>query len=74
MKKIFKSQNVLFNVRNFLFAFYLLVVSLSLPVLCFLQVSYPADKTDSKESVSNTATQDLMSAQQKAGNVVGLND
>jgi hypothetical protein len=68
MKTIITSpSNALYNFKNFMFGFYLLVVSVSLPVLCFVQASYPGDKTDSKESVN----QQQVSAQ-KTANTIGL--
>ncbi|MGH2564024.1 MAG: hypothetical protein ACRDE5_05910 [Ginsengibacter sp.] len=70
MKKIFKSPDTFHNVKNFLFAFYLLVVSVSLPVLSFVQAGYPVNKTDSKEHINDDSTkQDQMSAQKEVKTV-----
>ncbi len=76
MKKIFKSpNNVLHNVRKILFAFYLLVVSVSLPVLCFVQVSYRGNKVNTKEqgnADNSSVKQNQMATEQKADRTISF--
>ena len=51
MKKISKSNsNFLFNLKNFWFALQLLIVSVSLPVMSFIQVSHTKNVVNSKQA------------------------
>ncbi|MEO8413514.1 MAG: hypothetical protein ABI472_07630 [Ginsengibacter sp.] len=51
MKKIIKSSgSSLVKLKNFWFALQLLIVSVSLPVLCFVQLSYKVNSGNSKQT------------------------
>ncbi len=61
MKKTFKSTgNFLQSLKNFWFALQLLIVSVSLPVMSFVQVAHSANEVNSKQEdkvISNSAKQ-----------------
>lgn len=51
MKKSLNTRsNFLQAMKNFWFACQLLIVSASLPVMCFLQMSYKNDRADAKHA------------------------
>ena len=61
MKKLANSKsNLLHGVKNFWFALQLLIVSVSLPVMSFFQVSHATNVASSKqtEKVTNTSSPD----------------
>jgi len=76
MKKTFKlNGNFLSRLKNFWFAMQLLIVSVSLPVLCFVQISHTADEVNQKqqeEVIKNSATQNPTTASQNEGKTIKL--
>ena len=75
MKTISKSNsNFLFNLKNVWFALQLLIVSVSLPVMSFVQVSHADNAVNSKqtEKVNNNSLTQDPSARQHAEKTVVL--
>ena len=76
MKKTFKlNGNFLSRLKNFWFAMQLLIVSVSLPVLCFVQISHTADEVNQKqqeEVIKNSATLNPTTASQNEGKTIKL--
>lgn len=76
MKKIFNSKSSLLNkAKNFWFALQLLIVSVSLPVLCIVQMSRTVNDPNSKqqeEVIKNSVNQSQAIGLQNAGNTSKL--
>jgi hypothetical protein len=76
MKKTFKlNSHFLSRLKNFWFAMQLLIVSVSLPVLCFVQISHTADDVNQKrqeEVIKNSANQNPVTASQNTGKTIKL--
>ena len=76
MKKTFKlNSNFLSRLKNFWFAMQLLIVSVSLPVLCFVQMSHSVNEVNQKqqeEVIKNSANQNPVTASQNAGKTFKL--
>ncbi len=76
MKKTFKlNGNFLSRLKNFWFAMQLLIVSVSLPVLCFVQISHTADKVNPKQQeqvIKNSVNQNPVTALQNEGKTIKL--
>ena len=73
MKKTFKlNSNFLVRLKNFWFAAQLLIVSVSLPLLCFAELSYSGNpKQQQDEVIKNSVNQnDNATALQNAGNTI----
>jgi hypothetical protein len=72
MKKSFKlNSNFLVRLKNFWFATQLLIVSVSLPVLCFAELSYSGNdvKQQQEEVIKNSVNQnDNATSLPNAGN------
>jgi hypothetical protein len=74
MKTTFNSKsNLLLRLKNFWFATQLLIVSVSLPVLCFVEVSHPGNDGDSKqqeEVIKSSVKQNEIIGLKNAGNTI----
>lgn len=77
MKNSFKlNGNFLHSLKNFWFGLQLLIVSVSLPVISFIQVSCRGSKAHTKKvekTKGASATQDEMAAWQKQEKTAKLN-
>lgn len=76
MKKLANSKsNLLHGVKNFWFALQWLIVSISLPVMSFFQVSHAANVASSKqtEKVTNAGSPDNMPGEHVAVKTAKLN-
>ena len=76
MKKTIKSNgSSLVKLKNFWFALQLLIVSVSLPVLCFVQMSYKVSSGNSKQTdkaINNSVKLDPVAASQRVSNTITL--
>jgi hypothetical protein len=76
MKKTFNSKsNFIVRLKNFWFAMQLLIVSVSLPVLCFIELARPGDDVNSKqqqEVIKNSVNQNQVIGLENAGKTIKL--
>lgn len=76
MKKAFNlNSNTLNRLKNFWFALQLLIVSVSLPVMCFVQLSHATNDVNQKqqeEVIKNSVNQNPVTASQNNGKTVNL--
>ena len=76
MKTSFNSkENILLRLKNFWFATQLLIVSVSLPVLCFVELAHPGNDATSKqqeEVIKNSANQNEVVGLKNTVNTIKL--
>lgn len=75
MKKLLKSKgNFLYSLKNFWFALQLLIVSVSLPVMSFVQVAHTGSNSKQPEKVNNNSfTRGQIEIQNHAEKTITLN-
>jgi len=76
MKKTFKlSSNFLNRLKNFWFAMQLLIVSVSLPILSFVEIAHSTNEVNSKqqeEVIKNSVNQNQIIGSQNKSNTIKL--